>query len=255
MNPTSKLRERLLQGGWTLDRESKHRIYKHPNGATFPLPRNVSNKGRELVNYMQQIKQREGKQVDANAVVTPQVAQVLGNTPVTVNHPRSKIVLTWYDWIKDCRKTGKFTQQEMEAYFSLRQGLWCHIEQGKRRLSQQEYEMFLDYFHDCPLPEGLIIPIASEADMSKRKPRIHAVKATSIFEELPPPILQKAEPKPELEIKPEPIMSTSVISVDREASVAKAIKILRSKRLTDEGINQLVHTLESQALSLIASGF
>ena len=59
MNPARKLKNRLIEGGWTLHRNSKHAIWKHPNGASFPLVRSVSDSNRTMINFMRQIEKLE----------------------------------------------------------------------------------------------------------------------------------------------------------------------------------------------------
>lgn len=60
MNLETFLRNRLLEGGWTMERQSgKHQVWKHPNGSIYMLPSRMIDKGRVRINCLKAIARLE----------------------------------------------------------------------------------------------------------------------------------------------------------------------------------------------------
>lgn len=54
------LENRLKEGGWTFVRNGgNHRVWQHPNGATFALPFRMKEDHRKKMNYLKDIERRE----------------------------------------------------------------------------------------------------------------------------------------------------------------------------------------------------
>lgn len=60
MNLGTFLRNRLLEGGWSMDRQKgKHQVWKHPNGAVYMLPERMADTGRRKINCLKAIARLE----------------------------------------------------------------------------------------------------------------------------------------------------------------------------------------------------
>lgn len=78
--------ERLKAGGWEEIRASKHRIFRHPNGATHCLPHRLSD--RESWRRIKQFKEIEQKEADPSASGRdPKICDVTPKETPDMLHP------------------------------------------------------------------------------------------------------------------------------------------------------------------------
>lgn len=60
MNLETFLRNRLLEGGWILDRQTgKHQVWRHPNGSAYMPPERMSDTGKRRINCLKAIARLE----------------------------------------------------------------------------------------------------------------------------------------------------------------------------------------------------
>ena len=219
--PHKKLTRKLTEGGWILYRNSKHEVWKHPNGKTFILPRHLSDHTRQYVNY--------GKQLDR--LCTPPLEVIVTEASIhkaIMAHP-PEIQLTWYEWVKRAREKDRLTQHEVEVLIGLPVGTMTRIEIGKRKFSSSELDRWKDAFLKYPFP--MYVPLASDANLIKRASKTKEV------------------------IMSEEVTRECVVESNRALSVADATKILNSTRLTDKEVVQLVQTLKENALNILMDAF
>lgn len=176
-----EIRDRLKAGGWSEKRTGKSEVWAHPNGAIYPLSTSMRDQGRTKDNALAAIARLErtgnplvrkkGEPIPAPTPMVPvkepkaRVPEVLAET-----EPKPEPKLEWFTWVKNTREAASLSTDDVAGLLGagVTGGMIRKVEGGHRRFSQEEFTAWLALF-EVTVPEGLEVPLATDADMAKRK--------------------------------------------------------------------------------------
>lgn len=176
-----EIRDRLKAGGWSEKRTGKAEVWAHPNGAIYPLSTSMRDQGRTKDNALAAIARLERtgnplvrKKVEPSPAPTPmvpvkepkaRVPEVLAET-----EPKPEPKLEWFTWVKNTREAASFSTDDVAGLLGagVTGSMIRKVEAGLRRFSPDEFTAWMALF-EVTVPEGLEVPLASDADMAKRR--------------------------------------------------------------------------------------
>lgn len=175
-----EIRDRLKAGGWSEKRTGKSEVWAHPNGAIYPLSTSMRDQGRTKDNALAAIArlERTGNPL-ARQKVEPPPPTPPPPPSVPVKEPKARVTevlakpesrLEWFTWVKNTREAASLSTDDVAGLLGagVTSGMVRKIERGLRRFSQEEFTAWLALF-EVTVPEGLEVPLATDADMAKRK--------------------------------------------------------------------------------------
>lgn len=258
MNASTRLRDRLNEGGWTLKRTGKHETWHHPGGGTFTLGRNICDGSRSFKNYLSQIERAERQA--APETPKPTEPKPMPAKPEPKPAKQVKVVLAWNKWVMDTRLATKLSRQDVAEVLHLKNSsIVAKIETGDRLFSKDELALWMTLFDNPVLPQGLVIPLASETDIAKRagKARQHTPEPTPAPAPEPQPGVDytpAAAASHVIDMLPAPAKEEPMapaLPTTRSQAIIEAETLLSSARLTDAEVIQLVHGLKTSAKAVI----
>ena len=175
-----EIRDRLKAGGWSEKRTGKSEVWAHPNGAIYPLSTSMRDQGRTRDNALAAIARLERT---GNPLARKKVEPPLPTPPpppmVSVTEPKARVTEVvsqapkkpeWHAWVRATREASNLSPEDVAGLLGagVTSGMVRKIESGLRRFSQEEFTGWLAIF-EAVVPPGLEIPLATDADMAKRR--------------------------------------------------------------------------------------
>lgn len=171
-----EIRDRLKAGGWSEKRTGKSEVWAHPNGAIYPLSTSMRDQGRTKDNALAAIARLERT---GNPLARKKVEPLPAPLMVPIQKPKARVTevlakpesrLEWFTWVKNTREAASLSTDDVAGLLGagVTGGMIRKVEGGLRRFSQEEFTGWLAIF-EAVVPPGLEVPLATDADMAKRK--------------------------------------------------------------------------------------
>ena len=168
------IEERLKAGGWFLVRESKHKIYRHPNGATHVVPRRISDtaKWRRSKPFAEiEAKEQDPLASGRNTRIIPQeptmAEPVAAPVPVpTPCVPQAKKVKRWFETISRRRMDAGKTRADLATVLQWTTTQVKKLERGEYTPTTSELSEVLTFLNvtDMEAEFGMVVPTRPDAD-------------------------------------------------------------------------------------------
>ena len=280
-NLVKELRLRLQEGGWHEKRHSGDaEVWEHPNGAIYPLGTTLKDQGRTKANALAAILrlERDGnpltlrrRGISAPALPDPVTPEVKPKTRLVSPEPAPAVkppTPTWFEWVRGIREASGLSPEDLADMMGdgATTSVVRRLELGIRTFSRDEFTSWSAIFN-APVPPGVVVPFASEADIAKRRGKLNAkVKADALHNTLSAvtrPPCSRAQPTPQPPAAPQPIppevpmpseipAPTPQVPASRSEAVAMVTKILSNPRLTDaEALSLAQETVEAATRTLL----
>lgn len=296
------IRARLIEGGWSERKSGKSEVWEHPNGAIYPVGTTLRDAGRTRANSMAAIArlERVGNPLLLHRAQLAPVSMPPAPALEAPKKPKAKVLhvvkvpeptpvrAEWFTWVKETREANNISPDDLAALMGegTTGAMIRKTETGTRRFGPEEFTRWLAVF-DVTVPAGMEVPMASEADLAKRRGHaqakalgaaMHDTLAQTLVpmrkptcdkttgpcrcskcamgltdwdgEGLPPTaptIPEAATPIPEDPMPAEAPVLAPEVPSAREEAVAMVTKILSNPRLTDEEAHGLAKDLVAAA--------
>lgn len=274
----ARVTARLKDGGWSLARTGKHQIWKHPNGATYPLSTTMHEGGRAIPNAFAQITRYEkfgpgrptpGAPTTRNlgnlalTVLEEPAETALPETPLAVPEPQNG-----GEWLRTQREAAGLSRSDVadlmvDAFPGFNTSTIFAIESEGRSLSTEELAHLLTIL-DVLAPSSVQFKMASAKGLGKR--RAFQERLLAAIDPVPTPV-QDAEPLIFPETVPETVPETIEdpmpqlpnLSATRTDALALLTKACSSSMVSDEDVAAVLQeareALKARAIANVAKDF
>ena len=281
MDASEQLRERLREGGWVPERHSKHEIWKHTNGASYPLSTKMSENGCVMDNSFAAISRLErfgpessftapGQVMgradgDGTATLTPK-----GKAPTKQKKPKpvASGPLTWNGWVRGVRQSHSMSGMSVTDILAVPGFTYNHlyaVETEAKPFPPEVWSGWCLLFEIAALPEGIAVPLTT-GDLVTIPYLPPAVAPEPLVDEEPvAPTVQFEVPPAPIPEEPEPMTQpaepeTLVVALpapasERQGLLAQATKLLSNPRLTDVEVQALVAGLSKSVVTVLLGEF
>ena len=262
---TARVTARLKEGDWYLHRTGKHQIWKHPNGATYPLSTTMSEGCRNVRNAFAQIArlERQGPRspIPGHAFMGT-ATEVLDETqpPMTPMDETLYEPKTGGEWLRVQREEAGLSIQDVtelmqSAFPGFTPELVASVEVDSHPMSCMELDHMLTILDTVP-PEDLPFRIVDAMGRTKSKSYWDACNTPTINLTLPIPAVEP-EPTPICE---EPAMpQLPNLSATRTDALALLTKACSSSMVSDEDVAAVLQeareALKARAIANVAKDF